>query len=309
MTAIIDSHHHIWRLEYLAWLNGPTQPRIFGDYDAIKKDYPVNEFQGDLKESGVVASVYIQVNWPAGGEVDEAAWVQSVADQSGWPNAIVGYAYFGTENCRDVLKKLGRFPPMRDVRQQLHWHENITYRFAPAPDVMNDAAWWRNFAALQNFGWTFELQVFASQMKDAATLAGDFPEIQMILQHCGMPEDRSGKGMELWRDGMKRLADQPNVHCKLSGLGTFIHRNDSAFIADITAQSLEFFGADRFLFGSNFPIEKLWTDYASLVDAFRDALAGLNEGDRNAIFFTKTRSNSIDPIFDGDTNNDGFWGL
>ena len=61
----IDAHHHIWRLSDLAWLNGPTQPRIFGEYDEIKRDYSVQEFIEDVTPEGVIGSVYIQVNWPA----------------------------------------------------------------------------------------------------------------------------------------------------------------------------------------------------------------------------------------------------
>jgi len=86
--------------------------------------------------------------------------------------------------------------------------------------------------------------------------------------------------MTLWRDGMKRLADQPNIHCKFSGLGTFIHRNDPGFIAEITGECLEMFGPARCVFGSNYPIEKLWTDYGPIVDAFRAAVAHLPEAEQ-----------------------------
>ena len=75
------------------------------------------------------------------------------------------------------------------------------------------------------------------------------------------------KGWAAWRAGMKLLAAQPNVVSKTSGLGTFIHRNDPAHIAAIVRETVAIFGADRCLFGSNFPIEKLWTTYAELVDA------------------------------------------
>ena len=82
---------------------------------------------------------------------------------------------------------------------------------------------------------------------------------------------------------MVRLAACPNIVSKLSGLGTFIHRNDSAHIAHIVAEAVAIFGADRCLFGSNFPIEKLWTGYRALVEAYRDAVAS-NPPLRDAIF-------------------------
>ena len=274
---VVDAHHHIWRLADLTWLNGPTQPRIFGDYESLKRDYAIEDFRDDLASAGVEKSVYIQVNWPAGQEVDEAAWVQEVAEANGWPHAIVGYVDFAAEDAPETLRALSQYSLMRGIRQQLHWHENPLYKFQPTPDLMNQAAWRKNFALLQDYNWTFELQVFASQMTDAAQLAADFPATQMILQHCGMPEDTSAAGMSVWRDGMKRLADQANIHCKFSGLGTFIHRNDPGFIAEITGECLDMFGAGRCVFGSNYPIEKLWTAYGPIVDAFRASVAHLPE--------------------------------
>jgi len=73
---------------------------------------------------------------------------------------------------------------------------------------------------------------------------------------------------------------------KLSGLGTFIHRNDPAHIAEIVTDTVAIFGAERCLFGSNFPIEKLWTSYRDLVGAFRTAAERLRPDQREAIFNT-----------------------
>ena len=76
----------------------------------------------------------------------------------------------------------------------------------------------------------------------------------------------------------------PNLVCKLSGLGTFIHRNDPHHVAEVVGQTLDIFGAGRAMFGSNFPIEKLWTGYGPLLDAYRAATSGLPASARRAIF-------------------------
>lgn len=89
-----------------------------------------------------------------------------------------------------------------------------------------------------------------------------------------MLEDLSETGRAEWHRGMRLLAAQSNVMAKLSGLGTFFHRNDPDQIAWIVRETAALFGADRCLFGSNLPIEKLWTGYAPLVVAYRDAVAG-----------------------------------
>ena len=63
MTDIIDAHHHIWRQADLPWLDGPMQPRIFGPYEPIRRDYPISEYLADIAGSDVVRSVYVQANW------------------------------------------------------------------------------------------------------------------------------------------------------------------------------------------------------------------------------------------------------
>lgn len=281
---IIDAHHHIWRQADLPWLLGPEQPRIFGPYKAIMRDYLIEEFLDDIKGSGITRSVYVQANWAPNWFADEAAWVQSVADKSGWPHGIVGYADFTGDDVTAQLEKLKVNPLMRGIRQQFHWHEEPMYRFASRPDLPADPQVQKNVAKLTDYGWSFDLQVFTGQMTDAAKLARACPDVTFILQHAGMLEDLSEEGVAAWRDGMKRLAEQPNVVSKLSAFGTFIHRNDADHIKNILTDTVEIFGAERCLFGSNYPIEKLWTSYADLVSAFKKTASGLSKADQKAIF-------------------------
>jgi predicted TIM-barrel fold metal-dependent hydrolase len=284
MTGIVDGHHHIWRQADLPWLLGPMQPRIFGPYEPIRRDYPIEEYFEDIRSAGIEKSIYVQANWPVDRFAEEVAWVQATADRTGWPHAIVGYADFSKDDVRTQLDRLKAYPLMRGLRQQLHWHDNEMYRFAARPDLPADPVLQRNVARLADYGWSFDLQVFAPQMKFAADLAAACPEVTFVLQHAGMLEDRSDAGRLAWQDGMKRLADRPNVVCKLSGLGTFIHRNDADHIEQIVRQALALFGAERCLFGSNFPIEKLWTGYGELTAAYRRALADYDDAARQAIF-------------------------
>lgn len=284
MTGIVDGHHHIWRQADLPWLLGPMQPRIFGPYEPIRRDYPIEEYFEDIRAAGIEKSVYVQANWPVDRFAEEVAWVQATADRTGWPHAIVGYADFSKDDVRAQLDRLKAYPLMRGLRQQLHWHDNEMYRFAARPDLPADPVLQRNVARLADYGWSFDLQVFAPQMKFAADLAAACPEVTFVLQHAGMLEDRSDAGRLAWQDGMRRLADQPNIVCKLSGLGTFIHRNDATHIKQIVAQAVALFGAERCLFGSNFPIEKLWTGYGELIEAYRRALDPYDEAARHAIF-------------------------
>jgi predicted TIM-barrel fold metal-dependent hydrolase len=98
-----------------------------------------------------------------------------------------------------------------------------------------------------------------------------------------MLENMSPDGWQRWRDGMTALAQCPNVNVKLSGLGTFVHACRDDVMAPIIGETVAMFGAERCCYGSNFPIEKLWTDYRTLYTTFRNAIAHLGESEQAAI--------------------------
>ncbi|MEP3665719.1 MAG: amidohydrolase family protein, partial [Roseibium sp.] len=205
-------------------------------------------------------------------------------DSYGTIAGIVGYADFTGQDVTGQLDRLKKYPLMRGIRQQFHWHENPLYRFAQDPDLCRDSQVRKNVARLADYGWSFDLQVFSGQMEGAAELARSCPDVTFILQHAGMKEDTSAAGHKIWKDGMKRLADCPNVVSKLSAFGTFIHKNDPEFIAQMVTDTEKIFGADRCMFGSNYPIEKLWTSYTELFHAFQDAASTLSKKKQSAIF-------------------------
>jgi predicted TIM-barrel fold metal-dependent hydrolase len=280
---MIDSHFHIWRQADLPWLMGPMQPRIFGAYEQIRRDYPIEEYIADATSVGVTQSIYVQANWAADRSRDEVAFVADASKRSGFPIAIVAYADMLADDVRPQLDALATEPTVRGVRMQLHWHENPLYRFAREPDLARNRTLLRNVARLTEYGWSFDLQVFAGQMAGAAELADACPGVTFVLQHAGMLEDTSVAGVDVWKQAMAVLARRPNIVSKLSGLGTFIRRNDALHIGFVARETIKLFGADRCLFGSNFPIEKLWTSYADLWAAHRAAIAHLSLADQAAI--------------------------
>jgi predicted TIM-barrel fold metal-dependent hydrolase len=280
---IIDAHHHIWRKNDLPWLRDEPQPRIFGEYASIRRDYPIEEYLADIQAQHVEKSVYVQTNWTPSDGVKEVAWVQSVADRSTHLNAIVGYADLGSPKVEETLAQQRQFTRFRGIRQQLHWHTNSQYRFASRPDLMNDSGWRRGFSLLEKFGLIFELQIFANQMSDGVALAAAFPGIKIVLEHAGMLEDRSREGWERWREGMRQLAKERNIYVKLSGLGTFERTCSKELMRPVILETVEMFGPNRGMFGSTFPIEKIWTSYAELLAAYQSVLADFSLQERNEI--------------------------
>ena len=190
---VIDAHLHVWRLADLPWLHGPPVPRIFGAYESIRRDYPITEYLTDARAAGIGAAVYVQPNWPLERSVEEVEWVQSVHEQHGWPHAIVGSADMFAPGAGETFERQRqRSPLMRGARVQLHWHPDERFRYASAPDLMNDPVFRENLAALQELGWLFELQVFPDQMADSAALVAAFPDTTFVLVHAGMLESTGG---------------------------------------------------------------------------------------------------------------------
>ena len=142
----------------------------------------------------------------------------------------------------------------------------------------------KNVARLKDYGWSFDLQVFAPQMEGAAELAESCPDIAFILQHAGMLEDLTPQqaatlGALACRRSPSAATSIPS--CPRSA-PSFIAPMDH--IAAVVGETVAIFGPDRCLFGSNLPIEKLWTSYAELIAAYRKAALSFSPADQDAIF-------------------------
>jgi predicted TIM-barrel fold metal-dependent hydrolase len=116
------------------------------------------------------------------------------------------------------------------------------------------------------------------------------PDTTFVLVHAGMLVDAGDEDeVARWTSGMRALAAQPNVVVKLTGQGTFVHRVDPGLIRLVAEHVLALFGPRRAMFGSNFPVEKLWTAMPPLVDAWRDALSSRSAEEQQWIFADNAR--------------------
>jgi predicted TIM-barrel fold metal-dependent hydrolase len=288
---VVDAHHHLWRQRDLPWLSGEMVPRIFGPYEPIRRDYPAEEYIAEARGCGIRQSVYVQTNWPLDRSLEEVRWVQAVHESTGWPSAVIGSAdLFDPAAPRTMRAQAALSPLVRGTRLQLHWHEREEYRFATGPTRMRDPVFRQNIAVLRELGWVFELQVFPAQMSDAADLVSSFPETTFVLVHAGMLVGTDEDTVRAWQAGLRRLAPLENLVVKLTGQGTFAHRVDPALISLVADSVLDIFGPGRAMFGTNFPIEKIWTPMADLVDAWRHALSGLSRDEQSRVFAETARS-------------------
>jgi predicted TIM-barrel fold metal-dependent hydrolase len=263
----IDAHHHLWNLTavHYPWLMAQGVARFFGDPAPIQRNYLLEEFSRDAKQHGISGSVHIQVG--AEDPLQEARWVQSVAEANPhWPLVQVAFCDLTSDTLGKELDRLQELSILRGVRQ-------IIGR-APGEDaqtgtnaLLQDPRFLAGLKELARRGLRFDLQLIPELMEDTAHVLAQVPDLQVALCHAGSPHDRSVAGVEAWAEDLARLSAQPNVSCKLSGLGMFDHQWTEQSITPIVQTCLEQFGRNRVMFGSNFPVDSLYSDYATLFEA------------------------------------------
>lgn len=283
---IIDPHHHLYDLKTgkYPWLQGPMLDRVFGDYSAIRKDYLIDDFLSDIKNQNVVKTVHLQVEYDHDDPVAETRWLQGVADKHGYPHGIVGFADLSSPNLQQVLEAHLEFPNVRGIRQCLNFHRDPVKTFIDKPDLMSNAQWRAGYALLKRYELSFDLQLYYTQMEEATALARDFPDTPVVLNHTGMPVDRHPEEIEAWKRSMTLLASAPNVFCKISGLGMSDWRWTVDSIRPFVLHAIEAFGAERCMFASNFPVDRLFSSYDDIFNAFKAITSNFSKSERSALF-------------------------
>ena len=284
---IVDPHHHLWDLERFSypWLSArPLPASVAGDVAPIAKSYLLDDYLADTAKQNVVKSVHVDAGFDPSQPVEETRWLQSIADQRGFPHGIVARAELHRPDVETTLASHCRFPNVRGIRHIVNWHPDPAKTYVTKPDFLTDPAWLRGFAQLKRYNLSFDLQLYPSQMADAAALAAAHGDTTIILNHAGMPVDRDPEALSLWRAGMRALGAQPNVWVKISGLGMVDWRWTEQSIRPFVLETIEIFGPDRCMFASNFPVDKLYSSFDALYDAFKSIVSDFSVGERRKLF-------------------------
>jgi predicted TIM-barrel fold metal-dependent hydrolase len=284
---IVDAHQHFWDLDrnYLPWLC--DQPRAsfrYGDYSALRRNYLPADYFRDSARHDVVMSVYVETEWDPADPVGETRWLQEIARDAGFPHAIVAQARLDRADVGEVLAGHAAYPQVRGIRHKPRAAETPDKVERGAPGSMGDPNWRRGYALLARHGLSFDLQTPWWHLAEAADLARDFPNTQIILNHTGLPSDRSEQGLEAWRKAMRTLAQQPNVACKISGLGQPGLPWTVASNRPVVLDTIAIFGVERCMFASNFPVDSLVADFDTIFDGFRTIVADLGAAGQAALF-------------------------
>lgn len=274
---IVDAHHHFWepRRNFHPWLSGSeTIPFRYGDYSAIKGDYLPEHYLADAAGHQVVQTVYVETEWDPRDPLGETRYVHDLARRHGAPHAVVAQAWLDAADAAELLAVQAAFERVRSVRHKPGGPARPE-EVGSQRTLMSDERWRQGYAELQRHGLHFDLQTPWWNLDEACRLARDFPATQLILNHTGLPSDRSAEGLAAWRAALARLAEWPNVALKISGLGLAGQPWRAEDNAWIVHEAIAVFGAERAMFASNFPVDRLCGSYDTIIGGFKHLVADL----------------------------------
>jgi L-fuconolactonase len=267
---LIDAHHHVWDLAVR------DQPWLAADELApIRRTYTLDDLRPSARAAGVGATVLVQTVTVT----EETPEMLALADTDPLVAGVVGWADLTSPAVADDLARLlsgaggGRLVGIRHQVQS-----------EPDPDWLRRPDVIRGLRAVAEAGLCYDLVVLPHQLPAAKYAAAVVPGLTLILDHAGKPPIASGD-LGAWAERVRELAALPNTACKLSGLVTEAPpgAQSQAFtgVADVV---LGAFGADRVMFGSDWPVCLLTSDYAAVLGLARTLTAGLSAGERAAVF-------------------------
>jgi L-fuconolactonase len=186
------------------------------------------------------------------------------------------------ENGEAVRAELNKFAAnslVKGVRRNLQDEDDLEFCLQPEFIV--------GVKLLAEFGFTFDICIRRQQLRSVAQLTRCVPDVNFVLDHLGKPDVRA-QTIEPWASDLKTVAEMPNVVCKISGLATEADWKGwkSADLKMYLDGALECFGFDRILFGSDWPVATLATDYGRWLETLQDFFSFANEIEHAQLFQT-----------------------
>jgi predicted TIM-barrel fold metal-dependent hydrolase len=280
--AFVDTHVHFHDFSHPTlrwdWLLPEAADPDLGDYGEIKSQrYLPDDYVGETRFQNVAAVVHVQAAIGSPDPVDETQWLEALADRTGIPDGIVAYADLAAPDAEATLERHAAFSRLRGIR-------DLRY-----DDYLSDDAWVRGFSLLERHGLVLCDDPQPAEMGLLAEIASRHPGITVCVDHAGYPKRRDDEYFREWRDGMAKLAGVESTVVKISGLGMVDHRWTVSSLRRWVLTCIELWGTDRAFFGTNWPVDRIFSSYGDVLDAYDELTSDLGEAEREALFSGNAR--------------------
>ncbi len=284
---ILDAHHHFFDLSdgHYPWLTDAYNPAFFlGDYRAICREFLPADYRAATAGFDVIGTVHMEAERARSEQTKESDFLARLKVRDGLPCAAVAHVYFTQDDCDAVLAAHAAHPLVRGVRSKPVTAPHASSSVRGQPGTMQDEAWLRGLALLARYGLSWDLRVPFWHLEEAAEVVRGIPDTAVVLNHLGLPLDRSEAGLAVWRRGMRALADCPNVSLKVSELGLKGGVWDSASNRRVVREAVGMFGYERSMFASNLPVGSLSATFSQMIADVTGALPEADEAQLRALF-------------------------
>lgn len=275
--AFVDTHVHFYDLKSselrYEWLEPEAVHPILGNIDPIKAlRYDADSYLAETRFSNVIKAVHIQAAIGSNDSVKETEWLQQQADRTGFPQGIVAYCDLSKP---DVEREIERHLAFANVRGIRDFGEG---------DYLSSSAWQRGYGMLEKYNLVCDLDCVWENMSKARDVSRRFSEVTMVLEHTGFPRSRDIEYFRAWQAGMREIAKAEGVVCKISGLGMCDHNWSVKSIRPWVMSAIEIFGVARCFFGTNWPVDRLWSSFDPLVCAYEELIGEFTSAEQVALF-------------------------
>jgi L-fuconolactonase len=263
----IDSHQHFWKY------NAVRDSWITDDMAVLQDDFLPKHLQPVLEHFSFDGCVVVQADQSA----KENAFQLQNAKDNPFVKGVVGWVDLRAANINEQLADLSEHPEMKGFRHILQGETDRALMLKP--EFVN------GISKLTKYGFTYDVLVFPDQLKYVPELVAQFPDQLFVLDHIAKP-DIKNKHITEWALDIQKLAAHENVYCKASGMVTeadwkYWKNEDFTPYLDVV---FEAFGANRIMYGSDWPVSLLAAAYGQVIDLAKSYVSKLSENEQ-ALFW------------------------
>jgi L-fuconolactonase len=262
----LDAHQHFWSYDaaQYPWIP-PGSP--------LHRSWLPDDLAALQKPLGFEGSIAVQARQVVG----ESDWLLGLADKHANVQGVVGWVDLRSDRVEADLARLAAHPKFVGVRHVVQEE--------PDDDFMLGQDFQRGISKLHAHGLTYDILIYPKQLAAATRLAENFPQQPFVLDHLAKPQIKDGT-IEPWKSQLRRLAQLPNIHCKVSGMLT--EADHQTWQAEQFRPYLdtvfEAFGPARLMYGSDWPVCLFAGSYAQAYRLVDDYARGLTDAERAGLF-------------------------
>jgi L-fuconolactonase len=267
-SQTVDAHQHFWRFDPIrdSW--------ITDEMYKIRRDFLPSHLHPILQANGIDGCIAVQADQ----SVDETDFLLDLAGENAFIKGVVGWIDLQSPNLEERLSYYKKFPKLKGFRHVLQGETDRALLLKPG--------FKRGIAALGKYGYTYDILIYPDQLGYTKEFLAAFPDQPFVLDHIAKPHIKDRYITDEWKAAIHAVAQFPNLYCKISGMVTEAdwHKWKPDHFKVYIDTVVEAFGANRILFGSDWPVCLVAASYEQTIGIVRDYFAQFSKDEQAAFF-------------------------